>query len=336
MSKLELDDQILNHPKFIRAVKLGGAETVFLWLGIRAYCGQLLTDGFVPSDMLDEVRGPLNAKKRAAALQVLVEVRLLDPCDGGFRMHDFLDWSRSKAQVLADRERARERQARSRGMSRRDSPGDFGDRSGCVTMASASASGSASGSSDLQGGSKPVRSDPAEAPPDPPRVKDPFGDSFASLYPEPAIEPTETHRELCAKRGLDLENEIGKHRAWAKKNRRLCLDWSADFELWIRNSRVKPQGGKTASGGPSEDWPTDRDLSLRERIRAGEFGDRLRSELEAGKLDASLARRRIAERATLPQERVSGSGRPETRPANESAPNRNLASLTANLGRVPQ
>jgi len=142
LSKLELDDQILNHPKFIRAVKLGGSDTVHMWLGIRAYCGQNLTDGFVPSDMLDEVRGPAGSKKRDAALKVLRDVGLLEPADGGIQMHDFLQWSRSKSQVLADRERARVRQAKSRGESQELSRRDIPEASGVVTKASASASAS--------------------------------------------------------------------------------------------------------------------------------------------------------------------------------------------------
>jgi hypothetical protein len=115
MSWLELDDGILDHPKFIRAVKLGGSEAVHLWLGIRAYCGKLLTDGFVPEDMIDEVRGPKDPKRRALALEALRAAGLLDLAEGGFQMHDYLDWSKSRDKVLAARKQARDRQAKSRG-----------------------------------------------------------------------------------------------------------------------------------------------------------------------------------------------------------------------------
>lgn len=115
MSWLELDDGILDHPKFIRAIKIGGSETVHLWLGLRAYCGKQLTDGFVPNDMIDEVRGPRDSKKRAAALEALRTVSLLDPADGGVQMHNYLKWSKSREQVLAMRKQARDRQAKSRG-----------------------------------------------------------------------------------------------------------------------------------------------------------------------------------------------------------------------------
>lgn len=164
MSKLELDDQIMNHPKFIRARRLGASEAIDMWLGIRAYVGQNLSDGFVPTDMLEEVRGP-TGKKRVAALEVLTKVGLVhavtdgqidpDACarcaqrigelkvsESGIQMHDYLQWSRSKSQVIADRERARERQAKSRGKSQRDNGGS----SGRVTMASTTTTTSATSS----------------------------------------------------------------------------------------------------------------------------------------------------------------------------------------------
>ena len=86
-----------------------------LWLGIRAYCGKLLTDGFVPDDMIDEIRGPKDAKRRAAALRALKSSGLIDDAPGGLQMHDYLQWSKSRDQVLASRKLARDRQAKSRG-----------------------------------------------------------------------------------------------------------------------------------------------------------------------------------------------------------------------------
>lgn len=124
MSWIELDDQILEHPKFIRAVKSGGADALHLWIGLRAYCSQKLTDGLVPTDMLDEVRGPRDPKKRAQSLGVLRAAGLLDEHADGIVMHDYLDWSSSRDEVLGRREKARERKARSRTPSRRDSQSD--------------------------------------------------------------------------------------------------------------------------------------------------------------------------------------------------------------------
>lgn len=112
MSYLELDDRILEHPKFIRAVNLAGSEAVHLWLGLRAYCGQNLTDGFIPRDMIDECRGPKDRRKRAAALAALHTVGLLEEAEGGVQMHNFLKWSKSRADILAAKAAAKERKDR--------------------------------------------------------------------------------------------------------------------------------------------------------------------------------------------------------------------------------
>ena len=113
MSWMDLDDGLLDHPKFIRAVKRGGSETVHLWLGLRQYVAQQLSDGFVPDDMLDEVRGP-EGKRRWAALTVLLDVGLLERVAGGVRLHDFLQWSKSRDQILKQREANRLGQEKSR------------------------------------------------------------------------------------------------------------------------------------------------------------------------------------------------------------------------------
>lgn len=114
MSWLELDDGILRHPKFIRAVRLAGSEAIHLWLGLRAYCGQLLTDGSIPADMVDVVDGPPRGKARAVALTALVQVGLVDETEGGLQMHDYLDWSSSRKDVEARRAATAERQRRQR------------------------------------------------------------------------------------------------------------------------------------------------------------------------------------------------------------------------------
>jgi hypothetical protein len=133
MSWLELDDRILEHPKFIRAVKLGGSEAVHLWLGIRSYCGQNLTNGKVPADMIDELRGPIEPQGRAKALEVLISVGLLIRDGEEILMHNYLKWSSSRNDVLKRRKQARERQAKSRVASRCMSRRDSEETSSLVT-----------------------------------------------------------------------------------------------------------------------------------------------------------------------------------------------------------
>jgi hypothetical protein len=161
MSWIELDDQMLEHPKFIRAVKIAGSDVVFLWLGLRAYCSQKLTDGAIPSDMMDEVRGPREPRRRSAALAALVTVGLVDQLDdGAHRLHDYLDWSSSREEVLKRRSAAADRKRRSRGTeadvtaeSRRDY-----QRSHAVTTSGVTRESRAESQT-------PARADPLPSPP---------------------------------------------------------------------------------------------------------------------------------------------------------------------------
>lgn len=110
---MDLDDKLLAHPKFLRAAERGGSEAIHLWLGLRQFVAQNLTDGFIPTDMVKHVHGPI-ARKRAAALDVLVEVGLVEKRSDGLALHDFLQWSKSRAKILAERERNKLRQERFR------------------------------------------------------------------------------------------------------------------------------------------------------------------------------------------------------------------------------
>jgi len=264
VSWLELDDGILEHPKFIRAAKLGGSEAVHLWLGLRAYCGKHLTDGAIPRDMLYEVRGPSNAKKRAASLAVLFAVGLLED-DGAatVQMHDFLEWSSSRDAVLAARDRARERKARSRG-------------SHAVTDAVTplAVPPVVTNPSPLLSSSTPL----TERDPPTPSVFAPQGadiakadlDSFAPDPPKPKarerkprqaqwrrfpadFEPDDSHRKLAAQLGLNLAQqllEIRDHEFAQPKS-----DAAATLRTWLRNA---PKFGAATLGGPRAHRPDPR------------------------------------------------------------------------------
>jgi hypothetical protein len=198
VSHIELDDQILNHPKFIRAIDAGGSDVWLLWCGLRAYCAQQLSDGFIPNDMLLEVRGPRDAKKRKAAMQVLKDKQLVHDAPGGVTLHDYLDWADSREEILMWRKKARDRKRKERGTSRLESPGESQRDGQCdsdvpsrsiseaVTPVVTDTSRARMGvgvvvveDPVLQGSPEGTRK---------PRVKDPMGDSF--------IAPTNDERML--------------------------------------------------------------------------------------------------------------------------------------------
>jgi hypothetical protein len=217
VSWLELDDRILEHPKFIRLVKMAGSEGVHLWLGIKSYCGLNLTDGKVPADMLDEVRGPANPKRRRDALEALLKVGLLEHIEGGVEMHDYLDWSSSREQVLDRREKARERKAKSRDPSRRDSPRDSAVSPLAVTPGVTTPSSSAS---------SPTSTTPE-------REGRPRPDGW---------KPNEQHRRVARERGVDVEHVAAKFAAHCDSKGIVFADWDAGFLKFLLTEHAPPRG----------------------------------------------------------------------------------------------
>lgn len=97
MPWVKLDDNFPDHPKITQAGPLAG------WLFVcgLAYCNRLLTDGYIPAGQvrkLADVDDPLALAGR------LVDAGLWEVADGGYRVHDYLDYqpSREKAQSISE------------------------------------------------------------------------------------------------------------------------------------------------------------------------------------------------------------------------------------------
>ncbi len=106
MSWLRHDDDMLDHPKWIRALRDGGAEALLTWWRLCAWSSRRLTDGVIPVDMIGEVARVERSKSKLRALQVLVDVELCTRReDGAYVINDYLERNPSKAEVLEERER---------------------------------------------------------------------------------------------------------------------------------------------------------------------------------------------------------------------------------------
>jgi len=107
-----LDDHFHDNPKVL--------ETPLPGVGLYAiglsYCSAHMTDGFIPQAVVRGIRG------WTTAARMLTDRKLWEPVEGGFRVHDYLQWNRSRAQVLADRAAAADRKR----MSRRTPAGQNG------------------------------------------------------------------------------------------------------------------------------------------------------------------------------------------------------------------
>lgn len=109
MSWANFDDNFADHPKV-----LGLSDGAFrLHTSGILYCARYLTDGDVPQAQVPK----LTPNYRPAHLKELVTEGLWVKGTGHYNIHDYLDWNRSRAQVLS--ERARKSEAGKRGARKR-------------------------------------------------------------------------------------------------------------------------------------------------------------------------------------------------------------------------
>lgn len=97
MSWAKIDDQFPDHPKILAV----GPLAAWLFVCGLCYCARLLTDGFIPRGQIRRLADVDNAPELADRL---VECGLWEVCEGGWRIHDYLDYNPSRERTLATRE----------------------------------------------------------------------------------------------------------------------------------------------------------------------------------------------------------------------------------------
>lgn len=120
MSWLKTDDRIGSHPKIIKA----GPEAAWMWFVSTGWCKNHLTDGFIPTEVLPtlaawSVPAAELAARCVAARRTPEGVGLFEAVPGGYRVHDYLDYNDSKADVLANMAKAASRKAEWRATRKR-------------------------------------------------------------------------------------------------------------------------------------------------------------------------------------------------------------------------
>ncbi|MFG2412332.1 mucin-2 [Streptomyces goshikiensis] len=117
MSWFKVDDTAHSH----RKLRSAGAAAIGLWTLGGSYAGQYLTDGIVHAHFVKTTGTPPQVAR-------LVKAGLwhpaghtctgsrcrVQPDEGDFLMHDYLEYNRSRAQVLAERDRAAEKKRKQR------------------------------------------------------------------------------------------------------------------------------------------------------------------------------------------------------------------------------
>lgn len=101
MAWVKIDDQFPDHPKIAACGPLGMA----LQVAALCYSGRFLTDGFIPASVAPRLMNLEGLANPEDVIQRLVNAGVWIPVDGGFQIHDYLEYQPSRAQVEAVRKK---------------------------------------------------------------------------------------------------------------------------------------------------------------------------------------------------------------------------------------
>jgi hypothetical protein len=103
MAWVKIDDSFTDHPKVVSAGPLGMA----LQVAALCYCNRYLTDGFIPEAVAHRLVYFESLAEPAEVIARLIEVGIWTKADGGYQIHDYLEYQPSKVEVEAIREQRR-------------------------------------------------------------------------------------------------------------------------------------------------------------------------------------------------------------------------------------
>lgn len=95
MGWTRIDDKFLMNPK----VQTVGVHGMALYLAGLIYCNSNLTDGFIANSMLPMICGMAYQTPAKRNADRLVDANLWEKVDGGYQIHDFLTFNKSKQEI---------------------------------------------------------------------------------------------------------------------------------------------------------------------------------------------------------------------------------------------
>ncbi len=114
MSWIRLDDNMLDHPKWRRAIREGGDGALTVWVRLISWCSRNLTDGVVPADMVPTLAS-VRSESRSRALRALADSGLTSRSPSGdLIINDYLERNPSRQEVLTERSRRTDSQRKRR------------------------------------------------------------------------------------------------------------------------------------------------------------------------------------------------------------------------------
>jgi hypothetical protein len=110
-----VDDSLADHPKLLELqAQKGWQGALALWTLAGSWCGKHLTNGYVPASVVKR----LACSQRDAEL--LCDVGFWERAEGGYTFHDWKARNPLREQVETEREKTRNRVAKSRGNANRN------------------------------------------------------------------------------------------------------------------------------------------------------------------------------------------------------------------------
>ena len=95
MAWARIDDNFFNHPK----VRKAGKDAVMFHIAALCYSNAFRTDGFINDDTLELIAIQAFLKRANGYADKLVECKLWWRVEGGYQIHDYLEYNKSKTEI---------------------------------------------------------------------------------------------------------------------------------------------------------------------------------------------------------------------------------------------
>lgn len=270
MAWVRLSDDFYDHPKFDKAGVLG----IALFAAGLAWCNRNLTDGFIPRktasrllDFEDAVQAVRDADRNAVTnvtdndaqalflardtVAKLLEAGLWREVEGGYEVHDYLEYQASREQIEAGRESnaARQKAWRERRKAERDArkKGESeGERNGKRNAVSnASRNGTVTGAPNPKKEVLRTSLNPSEDAPEdtPPTTNDrPDVDRVCDHLRNRVIEGGKpAHRVTITKGWRDAARLLMDRDGVTEEEIHRAIDWVQDHAFWKSNVAAMPK-----------------------------------------------------------------------------------------------
>lgn len=228
MTWLRIEDSMLDHPKWRKAIRCGGSWPLLAWVRLLSWCSRNLTDGLIPADLISDVVDIERARDRRKALDGLLCGGLLAlDGSGNGRLVDYLQRNPSREMVLKERERRANSQKNRRSMLPVTGHEAVREPPAC---------------------SVPSPSHPLPIPSHP---KTPTGSLGAAPVPvakpkkakprtsvPETLEPNEATLVCESETGASVREQWAQFRDYHAQRATLSADWQASMRTWLRNSRT--------------------------------------------------------------------------------------------------